>query len=337
MTFNKLSAALRGTMAAALMAGTSCFASAALAEPDMLLRAGHSSALTSTGHAALEMLNDRLMERTDGRIGIQIFPNSQLGGEREQIESIQLGNLDMAYVSTAPVASFDQDFFVLDLPFAFKDRDAVFRVLDGEVGHDLLDGLQNVGLVGLAFWENGFRQLANDKKVVHTPDDLAGMKMRTMENEVHIATWRELGANPSPLSFSELFTSLQQGTFDAMESPINLFYDMKFNEVQSYISRTNHLYGAWVLLMSPDTLAMLSDEDREIFMQAVAETTADQRALAIEADDKAMAAMPEVTITDLTDEELAAFSEQMAPVYDLVAEKVGDELVQKVVAAAKGE
>ncbi|WP_138472220.1 TRAP transporter substrate-binding protein [Poseidonocella sp. HB161398] len=337
MRFEKLSALLRGAMAAGLVAGTGTLATSAAAEPEILLRAGHSSSTTSTGQHALELLNERLMERTDGRMGIQIFPNSQLGGEREQIESIQLGNLDMAFVSTAPVASFDQDFFALDLPFVFKDRDSVFRVLDGEIGQGLLDGLQDVGLVGLAFWENGFRQLTNSKHEIHSPADLAGMKMRTMENEVHIAAWREIGANPSPLAFSELFTALQQGTFDAQEGPINLFYDMKFYEVQHYITRTNHLYGAWVLLASPDTMMMMSDEDRAIFLEAVAETTADQREMAIEADAKAIAAMPQVTITELSADELKQFSEKMDPIYDLVGQKIGTELVQNLIATAQGE
>lgn len=337
MDLKKLAVALRGAVAVGAVAGFASTATMALAEPEILLRAGHSSALTSTGHKALELLDQRLQERTDGRVGVQIFPNSQLGGEREQIESIQLGNLDMAYVSSAPVASFDQRLFALDLPFVFQDRDAVFRVLDGEIGHELLTGLQDVGLVGLAFWENGFRQLTNSKKEIRTPADLAGMKMRTMENEVHIAAWREIGANPSPLAFSELFTALQQGTFDAQEGPINLFYDMKFNEVQKYISKTNHLYGAWILLMSPDSLAKLSDADREIFLQAVAETTADQRRFALEADAAAEAAMPEITFTTLTPEELKAFSDKMPPVYDLVRKKIGPELVDRVIAAAQGE
>ncbi|MCC4289551.1 TRAP transporter substrate-binding protein [Vreelandella aquamarina] len=337
MGLKKLGVTLRGVMAVGAILGVVATASVAQAEPEIMLRAGHSSAVTSTGHKAFELLDQRLQERTNGRIGVQIFPNSQLGGERELVESIQLGNLDMAFVSSAPVASFDSRLFALDLPFVFKDRDAAFRVLDGAVGQELLGGLTNVGLVGLAFWENGFRQLTNSKQVIRTPSDLEGMKIRTMENEVHIGTWRAVGANPSPLAFSELFTALQQGTFDAAESPINLFYDMKFNEVQKYISKTNHLYGAWLLLMSPDTLAMLSDEDQAILKEAVAETTAEQRRLAVEADAKAESVMPEVTITELTPEELKAFSDLMTPVYDLVRDKAGADLVNRVIEAAQAE
>jgi tripartite ATP-independent transporter DctP family solute receptor len=335
MQFTNFKSVLRSAAAAGALMGL--FATAAQADPEMLLRVGHSTSTTSTGHKALEMLNTRMLERSDGRIGLQIFPSSQMGGEREQVESIQLGNLDMSFVSSAPVASFDNRFFALDLPFVFKDRDAVFRVLDGEIGKELLDGLQNVGLVGLGFWENGFRQLTTAGKVIHTPEDLSGMKMRTMENEVHIAAWREIGANPSPLAFSELFTALQQGTFDAQEGPINLFYDMKFNEVQKNISKTNHLYGAWVLLMNPDVLASMSDEDRAIFLQAVAESTADQRRLAVEADANAEAAMTEVTFTSLSAEELAQFSGKMTPIYDLVRERIGADLVDRVIATAQAE
>lgn len=303
---------------------------------NVVLKFGHSTATSSTGHLAAERLASQLAEKTDGRITIEIYPSSQLGSEREAIESIQLGNMDMTFVSSAVLGSFNQEFFALDIPFIFTDRDSVYRVLDGEIGQGLLDSLEKVGIKAVGYWENGFRQLTNNKKVIRTPDDLKGMKMRTMENEVHIAAWREEGANPAPLAFGELFTALQQGTFDAQEGPINLFYDMKFYEVQKFISKTNHVYSPWPVLINPDVYARFSDADKEVFMQIMKETTDYQRGLAQKADDAAVEKMKDVTITELTPEEQAAFSSRMGPIHDLVKKKIGADIVDRIIKEVQG-
>ncbi len=305
----------------------------ALADPEIVFRTAHAGATTSTGHQALEFLDRELREQSDGRIGLEIFPNSQLGGEREAVENIQFGNIDLTFVSSAPVASFAPAFFAFDIPFLFSDRAQAYEVLDGEIGREIMATLEPAGMVGLAYWENGFRQLTNSRQEIRTPEDLAGFKMRTMENEVHIAAWRAVGANPAPLAFNELFTALQQGTFDAQEGPINLFYDMKFNEVQGFISKTNHIYSPWPILANPDKLASLSDEDRAIFDAAMVLATDYQRELAKDADDKAEAAMTEVTFTDLTPAELEAFVARVAPIADLVRQRAGDDLVTRLLAA----
>ncbi len=303
---------------------------------NIVLKAGHAASVSNTGHLALEHMGKQLAEKTDGRITIEIFPNSQLGSERELVESIQLGNVDMTFVSSAVLGGFNQEFFALDIPFIFTDRDSVYRVLDGKIGQGLLDSLNKVGIKAVGYWENGFRQLTNSKKVIKTPDDLKGMKMRTMENEVHIAAWREEGANPAPLAFGELFTALQQGTFDAQEGPINLFYDMKFYEVQKFISKTNHVYSPWPVLINPDVYARFSDADKEIFTQVMKETTDYQRGLAQKADDAAVEKMTEVTITELTPEEQAAFADKMGPIYDLVKKKIGADIVDSIIKEVKG-
>ena len=329
------------TVAQTLRAGfVAAFASAALfsttvaAEPEITFRAAHSSTPSSTGHKAFEFLDKELREKTGGRIGLEIFPNSQLGGERELVENIQFGNVDLTFVSSAPVASFAPQFFAFDVPFLFKDREQAYKVLDGDVGKEILASLNDKGMVGLAYWENGFRQLTNNKKEIRSPDDLAGMKMRTMENEVHIAAWRAEGANPAPLAFNELFTALQQGTFDAQEGPINLFYDMKFYEVQKFITKTNHVYSPWPVLINPDVYNRLSDADKKILVEAVNKTTAYQRDLAQKADEKAVEAMKDVTIVELTPEEMTAFSSRMGPVQDMVKKRVGAEIVDAIIAEA---
>jgi len=329
-------ASLRKSFAAICMATLTIGAGAgtASAEPELLIKAAHAAATTNTGHLGLAFMDEELRKRTEGRVGIEIFPNAQLGGEREAIESIQLGNLDMTFVSSAPLANFNKQFYAFDIPFLFPDRAAAYRVLDGEIGAGLLESLDAVGLHGLGYWENGFRQLTNDVREVHTPADLSGMKMRTMENDMHLALWRAEGADPAPLSFSELFTALQQGTFDAQEGPINLFYDMKFFEVQKFITQTNHIYSPFVILVSPDLMARMSPEDQKTFLEVFAEARDYQRKLAREADDKAVAAMPQITLTELDPEQKKAFVAAAQPVIDLVKSKVGADLVDTIIDAA---
>lgn len=320
----------------AMMLGLCAFSfgisSPAGAAENIVLKAGHAATASNTGHLALEFLGKELKEKTKGRISMEVFPNAQLGSEREMIESIQLGNLDMAFVSSAVLGNFNKQFFALDIPFMFKDRPGVYRVLDGAIGQGLLDSLNKVGIQGVGYWENGFRQLTNSKKAIKSPDDLKGMKMRTMENEVHIAAWKAIGSNPAPLAFGELFTALQQGTFDAQEGPINLFYDMKFQEVQKFITKTNHVYSPFVVLLNPNVYKRFSEEDKKIFATAFNNAKAYQRDLAQKADAKAEAAMPNVTFTTLTPQEFANFSNKMGPIYTQVKKKVGPEIVDKILA-----
>lgn len=330
-TFNRLALA-------AGAAGLSPYiaAQAYAAGKKVILKAAHASSPSSTGQKAFEYMAEQLQERTDGRITMQIFPSAQLGSERETIESIQLGNLDMVFVSSAVLGAFNSQYFALDVPFMFPDRDSVYRVLDGDVGTELLQSLAKVGIKGLTYWENGFRQLTNNKKTIRTPADLSGMKMRTMENEVHIAAWKAIGANPAPLAFGELFTALQQGTFDAQEGPINLFYDMKFYEVQKFISVTNHVFSGWPLLINPDVYASFTDDDRETFDSIVSEATKLQRELAKNIDEEDATKMPQVEIVQLTPEELQLFSEKMGPINDMVRKKVGDEIMDRIAAVVAG-
>ena len=309
--------------------------SQAQAAPELTIKAAHAASTINTGHKALEMMDRELRARTDGRIGLEIFPGGQLGGERELIESIQLGNIDMVFVSSAPLASFNPQFFALDMPFLFKDRTSVYKVLDGDIGKELLASLDNVGIVGLGFWENGFRQLTNNSRVIRTADDLKGLRMRTMENEIHLAAWRELGTNPAPLAFNELYTALQQGTFEAQEGPINLFRDMRFDEVQKHISMTNHIYSPFVVLMNPEVQARMSEEDQALFSEIFQETKAYQRGLAQKADEEAAASLKGVTITTLTPEELSTFSSKMQPVYDKIKDIVGAEFADRVIQEAQ--
>lgn len=301
----------------------------------VVIKVGHVVSETNAGHQGMLELNRLLGEKTDGRVSLEIFPSSQLGSERELIEAVQLDNIGMAFVSSAPLGGFKKEFFALDLPFVFKDRAMVYKVLDGEPGQQMLASLDDINIKGLGYWENGFRQFSNNRGPVTTPSDLNGIKMRTMENEIHLATWKALGSNPAPLAFGELFTALQQGTFDAQETPINLFRDTSFHEVQKHITKTNHLYSPYVVIMSKSLYEGLSSADQQALAEAFAQAQTFQRELSAKHDEEAEKQLTgTVTFTELNDAQRAEFVNKMGPVYDLVKQKAGNEIVDKVLKSA---
>ena len=210
-------------------------------------------------------------QRTGGKVKIDIYPATQLGNERDLIEGLQLGTVDLVVTSTGPVGGFIPKMFVVDLPFLFRDRDHAYHVLDGPVGKELLDAFAVKEIKGLAFWENGFRQITNSIRPIEKPEDLKGIKIRTMENKIHLATFKAFGASPTPMAWSEVYTALQQGTIDAQENPIAIVYTSKLFEVQKYLALTGHVYSPALLLMStkaynsipPDVQKIMADAARE--------------------------------------------------------------------------
>lgn len=217
---------------------------------------------------ALELV--RLVEqKTKGQLKIEIFPGGQLGkGEREIIEGLQIGTIDLVVSSTGPVGGFVPQMMVVDLPFLFRDNTHVDRVLDGPLGEDLLKGLSKAGIKGIAFWENGFRNLTNNKRPVNRPEDVKGLKLRTMENEVHMDAFRTLGADPTPMTWGEVYTSLQQGVIDGQENPINIIRTHKIYEVNKHLALTGHVYSPALLLMNEKKFKGLAPELQKALIEA---------------------------------------------------------------------
>ena len=219
-----------------------------------------------------------LVERkTNGSIQINYFPDSQLGDDREATETTQFGDIDIAACSTSQMASLYTNMLAFDTPFLFRDFEEADRILDGPGAKAILDEMEKVGLKGLVFWESGFRNLTNNKKEVRVPDDVRGLRIRTMENPVVLGTWRSFGANPTPMAFSEIFPGLQQGTIDGQENPLAIIYANKLHEIQKYISMTGHLYGPYCLFMNLDKFNSLSSAHQQAILEAAKETTPYQR------------------------------------------------------------
>lgn len=218
-------------------------------------------------------------QKTGGKVKIDIFPATQLGNERDLIEGLQLGTVDLVVTSTGPVGGFIPKMFVVDLPFLFRDRDHAYRVLDGPVGRQLLEAFSVKDIKGLAFWENGFRQITNNARPIEKPEDLKGIKIRTMENKIHLATFKAFGASPTPMAWSEVYTALQQGTIDAQENPIAIIYTGKLSEVQKYLALTGHVYSPALLLMSSKAFTSLPPDIQQIMVDTAAECATFERNL----------------------------------------------------------
>jgi tripartite ATP-independent transporter DctP family solute receptor len=202
------------TMSLALMLGSAGFSTAAVT-----LKVGHVQPVTDVVHLQWVFFKEQIEKRSNGEIVIDIYPNGELGFERELAEAVQMGELPMATSTTSPLASFVPDLLILDVPFSWNNRKEVWGALDGELGKYLEKQLMSKGFQPLGMVENGFRNVTNNKRPIEKPDDLRGVKLRTMENPIHLAAWRALGANPTPMSYGEVFTALQQGTIDGQENP----------------------------------------------------------------------------------------------------------------------
>lgn len=209
-----------------------------------------------------------------GKMTVDLFQDNQLGDDKTAAEGVQNGDIDIAASSTSSLSTLYKDYYLYDTPYLFLNSREVYDVgFNGEAAQEMLNGVEAVGLKHMAMWENGFRNYTNNDHVIESPKDCKGQKIRTMENPIHMKAWKEIGANPTPMAFSELFTALQQGTVDGEENPIGIIYSNRFYEVQKYITLTQHVYTPYVVVMNPDKYDSLTDEQKEIVDRAMKEAS----------------------------------------------------------------
>ena len=274
---------------------------------------------------------DLVKTRTKGRVVIQIHHSRELGDEREVVEGLQLGTIQLTVTSTGPLGGFVPEMNVVDLPFLFRDPQHAYKVLDGEIGRGLLNKFEGVGIKGLAFWENGFRHITTSKKPVREPGDLKGLKIRVMENKVHQAAFRQLGADATPMAWGEVFTSLQQGLLDAEENPIPIIYTFKLNEVQKYVSLTGHVYSPAPVLMSKKTWDRMPPDIQKVLLDTAVEVAKYQRELIREQEQRQLGELKAKGMTVIEKPDRAAFREAMKPVFEQFQDRFGKNLVQRIV------
>jgi len=206
------------------------------------------NAPTHPQNIGLEIFKNYVEEKTNGEMEVNVYPNSQLGAERESVEQCKNGSLEMATASAGPLTTFNSKFMVLDIPFAFDSYDVAWMVLDGPVGQELLESCEEVGLKGLSFMENGFRHVTNNVRPITKLEDFKNIKIRTMEAPMHMENFKLLGANPTPVPWTELYLTLQQKVVDGQENPLANLWEVKMYEVQKYASLTGHIYDPMPLV-----------------------------------------------------------------------------------------
>lgn len=291
---------------------------------------GH--ALSPTSHYGLgaEAFIDTLTELSGGAFTGEQAPAGQLGGERDMIEGLQIGSLDVVITSTGPLGNFVPEVYALDLPFLFRDYDHARAVLDGEIGQELLAKIDENNLVGLGWSENGFRHVTNSQRPVRTPADLEGLKLRTMENRVHMEAFSEMGAAPTPMAFPELFAALQQGVVDGQENPITVITASKFWEVQGHASLTGHVYSPVAILASPILMDGLTEEQRGWFYEAAKASAAATRAEVNRLEEAGVALLRENGMEVITDIDKAPFAALAEPAYKVYTDQYGTEMVERI-------
>lgn len=253
---------------------------------------------------------DLVEEYSDGKMTVDLFPDNQLGDDKTAVEGVQNGDIDIAVSSSSSLSTLYKDYYLYDTPYLFLNSQEVYDVgFHGKAAQEMLSGIDSVGLKHLAMWENGFRNYTNNDRPIYTPADCKSQKIRTMENPIHMKAWKAIGANPTPMAFSELFTAMQQGTVDGEENPIGIIHSNRFYEVQKYISLTQHVYTPYVVVMNPDKFNSLTDEQKDILLRAMEKASEYQLKCSAEAELKGIKEMEEYgcSVNELTDEQKKEF------------------------------
>lgn len=281
---------------------------------------------------------EKIVEKeTNGAIDVVVYPDGQLGGDLQVFEGLKMGSIEASTMSTGPIASFAPKMNIFDLPFLFKDTKTAHEILDGEIGQELLKELEGTGVIGINYWENGYRHLTNSVREVKTADDVKGLKIRTLENNLHIAIWEALGAVPTPMAYTELFTALEQKVVDGQENPVGNVISNKMYEVQKYLTKTGHVYNASPFLVSEAFWKKLTSEEQEIIKKAAEEAKVFQRNLNAEEEATAFDQLVKegMVITELSEQERQTFVDAVQVVYDKYKADFGEDLVNRLIEAGQ--
>ena len=300
------------------------------AEAQTTMKINISVAQNSHYGVAIDTFAREVEARTNGRYKIQTFYAGALGAERESVEGVQLGTLDLTLTSTGPLPNFVPEVAILDIPFLFRDYAHARAVLDGPIGQEMLQKFPPKGMVALAWGENGFRHMTNSKRPVNVPDDLKGLKMRTMENPIHIQAYRQFGILPTPMAFTEVFTALQQGTVDGQENPLSVITAAKLDQVQKNLTLTGHVYSPAVILMNKAQWDKLSAADKQAFLDAAKEAVKANRARIDEDERKAVADLRSKGMLIVENVDKAKFQAALAPVYVDFGKRFGQENIDRI-------
>ena len=303
---------------------------------DITIKFSHVVAPDTPKGKGAEKFKELAEQYTEGKVKVEVYPNSQLYKDKEELEALQLGAVQMLAPSLAKFGPLGvPDFEAFDLPYIFDGYDQLRKVTDGEVGKAMLAKLEDKGIRGLAFWDNGFKIMSANSPLL-TPDDFLGLKMRIQSSKVLEAEMNALGAIPQVMAFSEVYQGLQTGVVDGTENPPSNMYTQKMNEVQKHATLSNHGYLGYAVIVNKAFWDGLPEDVRGQLEKAMAESTVYANGIAQEENEKALQAMKDAGTTEfheMTDEEKAAWKEVLLPVHDEMAGRIGADLIAQIKAA----
>lgn len=321
MTFNE-------TLRAASVAVALLWSGSALAQTTLTV--GFIASPQSPEAAGMRTLAEEVARTTDGRVVLNLQGGGALGGDRELLEGVQLGTIDMTISSTSVIANFVPALTIFDVPFLFRDFEQAMGVLSGPVGDEALDAMTQSGMTGLAMGGLGFRHLTNSIRPVTSVADAASLKIRTQQNAMHIDAWRELGALPTPMSITEVYTALQQGVIDGQENPISAIINNRFGEVQKHLSLTSHAFTPLAIVVSPGTFASLSEEDQAALQAAARNAMIVVREEVEKTEQNGLETLRGQGVTIVEDVDAASFTAKLEPLFAKFAEQFGEERINAI-------
>lgn len=309
--------------------GTSASGDAAGTGETTELRLSHTNPASSSFGLAGEEFAKLVSEKTNGRYHVTVYNDGQLGDERDSIEAVQLGNLDFALVNVSVLANFVPELSVFDLPYVIQGTEHADRVFMGEIGDQMMDWLSGIGVKGLGVWESGFRNLTNSVREVNNIEDVAGLRIRVMESELHQKLWIALGADAVPMAWGEAYTALQQHALDGQENPLTVILSNNVAAVNQNLAMTEHVYSMVVPIMSQKLWDSMSDEDKAAMEEVAAEMLTKEREIARTQNNEALDKLKEDGMV-VTYPDKAAFIEATQPIRDEYGAQYTDILEQIV-------
>ena len=304
----------------------------AFAQDKIVIKFSHVVAPDTPKGKAAAKFEELAEQYTNGAVDVEVYPNSQLYKDKEELEALQLGAVQMLAPSLAKFGPLGvQQFELFDLPMLFRDRNDLRKVTEGELGKHLLSLLEPKGIKGLAYWDNGFKIMSANSPVI-VPDDFLGLKMRIQSSKILEAQMEALGAVPQVMAFSEVYQALQTGVVDGTENPPSNMYTQKMNEVQKHATVSRHGYLGYAVIVNKQFWDGLPEDVRANLEKAMAEATVYANGIAEEENDKSLQAMKDAGTTefhDMTEEERAEWYEVLKPVHEKMADRIGPELIQQ--------
>jgi tripartite ATP-independent transporter DctP family solute receptor len=273
---------------------------------------------------------DLVAEKSGKKLQIKLFPGGTLGGDVQTVSAVQGGTIEMTCLNAGILAAQAKEFAIYDFPFMFNTPQEADAVVDGPFGKNLFSKLTDKGLIGLAYWDLGFRNVTNNRRPITKVDDIAGLKIRVIQSPIYIDLFNALGANAVPLPFPEVYTALEQKAIDGQENPVSVILANKFQEVQKHLALTRHIYNPQAILISKKLWDKMSADEKKIISEAVAEATTYQRKLSRDTEAQALDQLKKagVQVTELAPAEQQRMRDKVKPVIDKHTKVVGEDTVK---------